>query len=103
MWGVGPQVRDDGQVGCGPFRQRGRVTGDAAGTHHGERGKHGVVQQPLLVQLVGAGGEPGPAPVEHGFAHFKSWRAFTKLRTDPARATQPLRALLALTNLEVNR
>jgi hypothetical protein len=27
----------------------------------------------------------------------------TKLRTDPARATQLLRALLVLTNLEVNR
>ncbi|MET7854954.1 transposase family protein [Streptomyces avermitilis] len=45
----------------------------------------------------------GRAPVEHGFAHLKNWRILTKLRTDPARATQLLLALLVLTNLEVNR
>jgi hypothetical protein len=45
----------------------------------------------------------GRAPVEHGFAHLKNWRTLTKLRTDPARATRLLRALLVLTNLEVNR
>ncbi|MFB8137686.1 transposase family protein [Streptomyces mirabilis] len=45
----------------------------------------------------------GRAPVEHGFAHLKNWRAVTKLRTDPARATRLLRALLVLTNLEVIR
>lgn len=45
----------------------------------------------------------GRAPVEHGFAHLKNWRILTKLRTDPNRATQLLRALLVLTNLEVNR
>ncbi|MFF8557040.1 transposase family protein [Streptomyces sp. NPDC015501] len=45
----------------------------------------------------------GRAPVEHGFAHLKNWRVLTKLRTDPARATHLLRALLVLTNLEVNR
>ncbi|MEU8435986.1 transposase family protein [Streptomyces sp. NPDC029216] len=45
----------------------------------------------------------GRAPVEHGFAHLKNWRTLTKLRTDPARATHLLRALLVLTNLEVNR
>jgi hypothetical protein len=45
----------------------------------------------------------GRAPVEHGFAHLKNWRILTKLRTDPARATNLLRALLVLTNLEVNR
>ncbi|MFD0632334.1 transposase family protein [Catenulispora yoronensis] len=43
------------------------------------------------------------ALVEHGFAHLKTWRVLTKLRTDPARATNLLRALLVLTNLEVNR
>ncbi|MFJ5048294.1 transposase family protein [Streptomyces sp. NPDC088719] len=43
------------------------------------------------------------APVEHGFAHLKNWRVFIKLRTDPARATHLLRALLVLTNLKVNR
>ena len=43
------------------------------------------------------------APVEHGFAHLKNWRILTKLRTDPTRATQLLRALLVLTNLEVGR
>ncbi|MER8235119.1 transposase family protein [Streptomyces sp. NPDC094049] len=43
------------------------------------------------------------APVEHGFAHLKNWRILTKLRTDPTRATRLLRALLVLTNLEVNR
>ncbi|MFC8394538.1 transposase family protein [Streptomyces sp. NPDC057238] len=45
----------------------------------------------------------GRAPVEHGFAHLKNWRILTKLRTEPARATRLLRALLVLTNLEVNR
>ncbi|MFJ8547021.1 transposase family protein [Streptomyces sp. NPDC093586] len=45
----------------------------------------------------------GRAPVEHGFAHLKNWRTLTKLRTDPARATRLLRALLVLTNLEVSR
>ncbi|MER8062807.1 transposase family protein [Streptomyces sp. NPDC094022] len=45
----------------------------------------------------------GRAPVEHGFAHLKNWRILTKLRTDPARATHLLRALLVLTNLEVTR
>ncbi|MFD3531690.1 transposase family protein [Streptomyces sp. NPDC058664] len=45
----------------------------------------------------------GRAPVEHGFAHLKNWRTLTKLRTDPARATGLLRALLVLTNLEVSR
>jgi hypothetical protein len=45
----------------------------------------------------------GRAAVEHGFAHLKNWRILTKLRTDPARATALLRALLVLTNLEVAR
>ncbi len=45
----------------------------------------------------------GRAPVDHGFAHLKNWRILTKLRTDPAQATRLLRALLVLTNLEVNR
>ncbi|WP_246144567.1 transposase family protein [Actinacidiphila oryziradicis] len=45
----------------------------------------------------------GRAPVEHGFAHLKNWRILTKLRTDPGRATALLRALLVLTNIEVNR
>ncbi|WP_328691031.1 transposase family protein [Streptomyces caniferus] len=45
----------------------------------------------------------GRAPVEHGFAHLKNWRILTKLRTDPAHATRLLRALLVLTNFEVNR
>ncbi|MGW4984103.1 transposase family protein [Streptomyces mirabilis] len=45
----------------------------------------------------------GRAPVEHSFAHLKNWRTLTKLRTNPARATHLLRALLVLTNLQVNR
>ncbi|MFF7079807.1 transposase family protein [Streptomyces lavendulae] len=45
----------------------------------------------------------GRAPVEHGFAHLRNWRILTKLRTDPARVTRLLRALLVLTNLEINR
>ncbi|GAA2632398.1 transposase family protein [Streptomyces vastus] len=45
----------------------------------------------------------GRAPVEHGFAHLKNWRILTKLRTDPTRATHLLRALLVLTNREINR
>ncbi|WP_393101778.1 hypothetical protein [Streptomyces sp. LN325] len=43
------------------------------------------------------------APVEHGFAHLKTWRILTKLRTSPVRATNLLRALLVLTNLELDR
>ncbi|WP_240653794.1 transposase family protein [Streptomyces sp. AcE210] len=43
------------------------------------------------------------AAVEHGFAHLKTWRVPTELRTDPARTTSLLRALLVLTDLEVNR
>ncbi|GHF36535.1 hypothetical protein [Streptomyces morookaense] len=39
----------------------------------------------------------GRAPVEHGFARLNSRRALAKLRTDPARATRLLRALLVLT------
>lgn len=49
-----------------------------------------------------APGLPNPS-CEHGFAHLKNWRILTKLRTDPARATHLLRALLVLTNLEINR
>ncbi|MER5410850.1 hypothetical protein [Streptomyces sp. NPDC002769] len=45
----------------------------------------------------------GRAPVEHGFAHLKTWRILTRLRTSPARATNLLRALLFLTNLELDR
>ncbi|MEV7239155.1 transposase family protein [Streptomyces sp. NPDC051020] len=45
----------------------------------------------------------GRAPAEHGFAHLKNWPTLTKLRTNPARAAHLLRALLVLTNLEVNR
>ncbi|WP_043455600.1 hypothetical protein [Streptomyces fulvoviolaceus] len=44
----------------------------------------------------------GRAPIEHRFAHLKNRRILTKLRTDLARATHFLRALLVLTNLEVN-
>ncbi|MFF1279395.1 hypothetical protein [Streptomyces sp. NPDC058299] len=42
----------------------------------------------------------GRAPVERGFAHLKNRRILPKLRTDPARATHPLRALLVLTHPE---
>ncbi|MGQ4712898.1 transposase family protein [Streptomyces anulatus] len=45
----------------------------------------------------------GRAPVEHGFAHLKNWRILAKLRADSAHATQLLRALLVLKNLEGNR
>ncbi|WP_128381650.1 transposase family protein [Streptomyces cavernae] len=45
----------------------------------------------------------GRAPVEHGFACLKSWRTLSKFRTDPARAAHRLRALLVLTNPEVDR
>ncbi|WP_436840916.1 transposase family protein [Streptomyces flavidovirens] len=43
------------------------------------------------------------APVEHGFAHLKNWRALGKVRTDPRCATAQVRALLVLTNREVSR
>ncbi|MEU8502127.1 transposase family protein [Streptomyces lavendulae] len=45
----------------------------------------------------------GRAPVKHGFAHLKNWRILIKLRTEPTRATCLLRALLVLTNIEINR
>ncbi|WP_406500257.1 hypothetical protein OG936_37995 [Streptomyces sp. NBC_00846] len=44
--------------------------------------------------------------LEHGSTAsptLKNWRILTKLRADPARATYLLRALLVLTNLEINR
>ncbi|MGY4983427.1 hypothetical protein ACWCYL_40925 [Streptomyces sp. 900105755] len=47
--------------------------------------------------------EQAGAPVEHGFAHLKTWRILTNLRTSPARATILLRALLVLTNPEPDR
>ncbi|MEU2835196.1 transposase family protein, partial [Streptomyces lavendulae] len=40
---------------------------------------------------------------EHGFANLKNWRILTKLRTDTRQATTLLRALLVLTNSEVQR
>ncbi|MFG2598983.1 transposase family protein [Streptomyces sp. NPDC048462] len=44
------------------------------------------------------------APVGHGFAHLKTWRILTKLRTDPTRAPPDLlRALPVLSNLELSR
>nr|WP_307180104.1 hypothetical protein [Streptomyces africanus] len=43
------------------------------------------------------------APVEHGLAALKNWRVLTRLRLNPARATNLLRALLVLTNLEAGR
>jgi hypothetical protein len=43
------------------------------------------------------------APVEHGFAALKNWRILTRLRLNPTRATNLLRALLVLTNLETSR
>jgi DDE superfamily endonuclease len=43
------------------------------------------------------------APVEHGFAHLKNWRVLGKVRTDPKWATALVRALLVLTNREVDR
>ncbi|MFE5736161.1 transposase family protein [Streptomyces celluloflavus] len=43
------------------------------------------------------------APVEHGFAHLKNWRALGKIRTDPTWATALVRALPVLTNREVAR
>ncbi|MEU1123305.1 transposase family protein [Streptomyces sp. NPDC005899] len=68
------------------------VTGYAAGRTHRLAPGEKEVNRVLGV---------GRAPVEHGFAHLKNWRILTKLRADPARATQLLRALLVLTNLEV--
>ncbi|MEU3188202.1 transposase family protein [Streptomyces sp. NPDC006923] len=84
----------------------------------GFRGLGNDVQAPVIVTGFHAGrthkltpGEKtanrvlavGRASVEHGFVHLKNWRILTRLRTDPVRATRFLRALLVLTNLEVNR
>jgi hypothetical protein len=43
------------------------------------------------------------APVEHAFSDLKHWRALTRLRIDPARATTLLRALLVLTRHHTTR
>ncbi|WP_371591696.1 transposase family protein [Streptomyces virginiae] len=43
------------------------------------------------------------APVGHGFAHLKTWRILTELRTDPACGTELLRALLVLSNFALSR
>ena len=43
------------------------------------------------------------APVEHGFSDLKNWRVLTRLRTDPAKATALLRALLVLTRQHTTR
>ncbi|MEU9375938.1 hypothetical protein AB0D94_19420 [Streptomyces sp. NPDC048255] len=71
--------------------------------------------RPLVVvarsaQWARAGDGPGRgaraaarAPVEHAFANLEAWRTLTKLRTESARANARLRALLVLTDLEVNR
>ncbi|MDJ0384545.1 hypothetical protein [Streptomyces sp. G-G2] len=68
--------------------------------------RQGVVRTHKLTPGGPEGSQPalaaGRAPVEHGFARLRNWRILTKLRTDPACTTQLLRALLVLTNLEVN-
>ncbi|NEB06847.1 hypothetical protein G3I78_48715 [Streptomyces sp. SID13726] len=45
----------------------------------------------------------GRTPVEHGSADLKTWRILTERRSSPARATSRLRALLVLTDLELDR
>ncbi|MEU0250887.1 hypothetical protein ABZ192_42715 [Streptomyces sp. NPDC006235] len=40
---------------------------------------------------------------EHGFADLKCWRILTKVRMNARHATTLLRALLALTNAEIQR
>jgi hypothetical protein len=47
---------------------------------------------------------PPPAPpVEHVFSDLKNWRILTRLRTNPAKATTLLRALLVLTRQHSSR
>ena len=43
------------------------------------------------------------APVEHAFSDLKNWRALTRLRIDPGKATTLLRALLVLTRQHTTR
>jgi hypothetical protein len=43
------------------------------------------------------------APVEHAFSDLKHWRILTRLRTNPAKATGLLRALLVLTRQHSSR
>ncbi|WP_455356665.1 transposase family protein [Streptomyces sp. SYSU K217416] len=40
---------------------------------------------------------------EHGFANLKNWRILTKVRMNARHATTLLRALLVLTNAEIQR
>ncbi|MFD8008320.1 transposase family protein [Streptomyces mirabilis] len=95
-----------------------RAAGLGALAHLGFRGLDNNIRDPVIVTGYTASrthkltpGQKdanrvlavGRAPVEHGFAHLKNWGILAKLRTDPARATRLLRALLVLTNLEVNR
>ncbi|MEU1447889.1 hypothetical protein ACFWBS_49830 [Streptomyces mirabilis] len=44
-----------------------------------------------------------PDAPAHPFAALKNWRILTRLRLNPTRATNLLRALLVLTNLETSR
>lgn len=62
------------------------------------RKKEPTAAQKQTNQLIAA----TRAPVEHGFAALKNWRILTRLRLNPARATNLLRALLVLTNLETS-
>jgi hypothetical protein len=43
------------------------------------------------------------APVEHAFSDLKNWRILARLRTNPAKATTLLRAMLVLTRQHTSR
>jgi hypothetical protein len=99
-----------------PFRTS-SPAGDEALVDLGFRGLDNDIRDPVIVTGYAASrthkltpGQKyanrvltGRAPVEHGFAHLKNWRILAKFRTNPAWPPRLLRALLVLTNLEVNR
>ncbi|MFI1168454.1 transposase family protein [Streptomyces sp. NPDC020801] len=85
---------EDGRAGCGRPRRPGRDHRlQAARNRPLTRGRK--LSNKALAAVR--------APVEHGFAHLKNWRVLGKVRTDPKRATDLVRALLVLTNREVAR
>jgi hypothetical protein len=63
------------------------------------RGQPLTTAQKQANQLISA----ERAANEHGFADLKTWRILTKLRMNPAHATQLLRALQVLVNHEITR
>ncbi|MEU9095245.1 hypothetical protein ACIOEW_31870 [Streptomyces sp. NPDC087901] len=106
------RILTDARQAAGPVATR--QIGEALGLDTGVRGKleslRGKLTKPASRPPAPSSSPPprrkpvglaaAHAPVEHAFTHLKNWRILTKPRTDPARATHLLRALLVLAKLE---